>query len=474
MTKLQFTAYGHGSPSVLSDAGLNDYVECQTMAGHCPGLSIAVWHRNRLYASASGVANTSVGTRASVDTLFQIGSITKAFTSSLIMLLVDAGSLDLDLPLKRYLPDFHVADSDAVANVTTRHLLSHTSGLESDIYVDDRWEQGNAIARYVDRCFLLPQVHKDFGRRFSYSNAAYVMAGRLIETLAGMPWARAIEELIFEPLGMTHSISSPLQALRHSVATGHMFSYGEKPGWSTAPHAYVPQGLAPAGSVLSMPATELVKFGRAHLEGGQSETGRQWLSEQSVETMQKLQVRLPVCGSLFESGWGLGWGLSELGSIRCFGHSGGRIGYQALLAMVPGNDTVIAVESNGMLLGGGALLRQIFVDLLGQTTGAAIDTTKPREEARDLESFSGLYGGPGFRFRIENSGAQLSVEFVIEGLSTEKANFILKPTTNGDFTVYSQTGQYWGCEAAFLERDRSGIPKYFFFAGRLNARIGTA
>ena len=100
--------------------------------------------------------------------------------------------MELDTPVKRYLGNFHVADPDATETITLRHLLSHTSGLISDssFNPDDPYDEEGAIGRYVDRCFLTPQTHKHVGNKFSYSNAAYVIAGRVVEVVSGMSWFR--------------------------------------------------------------------------------------------------------------------------------------------------------------------------------------------------------------------------------------------------------------------------------------------
>ena len=183
---------------------LQGYADAIVQEQGVPALSIAIWQSKMLHSAASGTLNIETGVEATVDSVFQIGSISKAFTASLIMLLVDDGKVELDTPIKRYLPSFHVLDQEATENITLRHLLSHTSGLVSGFSFchDDTYEEGNAIARYVDRCFLLPQVHHEIGKRFSYSNSGYVIAGRVIEVVLGIPFRKAIEDYIFNTLGM--------------------------------------------------------------------------------------------------------------------------------------------------------------------------------------------------------------------------------------------------------------------------------
>ena len=146
---------------------LQAFVDAHRAKWGVPALSVAIWHKGTLTSAAAGTINIVTALPVSTDSIFQIGSISKVFTTSLIMMLVDQGKIDLDAPIKAYLKHFHVADELATRTITLRHLLSHTSGIESDFFTDDRWDEGNPIASYVDRCFF-PQVHMDFGKRFSY------------------------------------------------------------------------------------------------------------------------------------------------------------------------------------------------------------------------------------------------------------------------------------------------------------------
>ena len=108
-----------------------------TLSKHeVPGAAVAVYRDGELVEAASGVLNLGTGVEATTDSLFQIGSITKLWTATLVLQLVDEGKLDLDAPVRTYLPDFELADSAAAATVTIRQLLTHTAGFEGDIFTD--------------------------------------------------------------------------------------------------------------------------------------------------------------------------------------------------------------------------------------------------------------------------------------------------------------------------------------------------
>ena len=178
------------TPALLTD--FQSYVDGIRERYQVPALSIAVWHQNTLYQAASGILNVETGVEATPDSIFQIASITKVFTASLIMQLVEEGKVDLDKPVKQYLRDFQLGDAHLSETITLAQLLDHSSGIPGDYFGDPSYTQSNALVRYIDGCSLLGSVHPP-GERYSYSNAAYNIAGRLIEVVLGINWYDAIE-----------------------------------------------------------------------------------------------------------------------------------------------------------------------------------------------------------------------------------------------------------------------------------------
>ena len=203
---------------ILSD--FQNYAEELVDVHNIPAVSIAVWHKQQLHKAAAGVLNLNTKVSATTDSIFQIGSITKVMTASIVMQLVDEGRVALDTPVKHYLSDFAIADSHATESITVRQLLTHTNGIAGDFFPDDTRETGNHIARFVDRCYQLPLIHP-VGEYYSYSNAAFSIAGRLIEVLTGGSWFDAMEERVFKPLEMDHAICRPMDVLRYRSAIGH-------------------------------------------------------------------------------------------------------------------------------------------------------------------------------------------------------------------------------------------------------------
>ena len=138
-----------------------------------PGASMAIWRNGRVTEMAAGVVNLDTRVRTTPDTVFQIGSITKVFTATLIMQLQEQKLLDIDAPLRRYLPGFRVADPGASRAATLRQLLAHTSGIDGDFF-PDAGRGDDAISRFVDMCAMLPQLFEP-GSRMSYCNVGFLV-----------------------------------------------------------------------------------------------------------------------------------------------------------------------------------------------------------------------------------------------------------------------------------------------------------
>ena len=145
------------TPALLAD--FQGYVDTVRERYQVPALSIAVWYQNKLYQAASGILNVETGVEATPDSIFQIASITKVFTASLMMQLVEEGRVDLDKPVKQYLRDFQLSDAHLSETITVAQLLDHTSGIPGDYFGDPSYTQANALVRYVDCCSLLGSVH---------------------------------------------------------------------------------------------------------------------------------------------------------------------------------------------------------------------------------------------------------------------------------------------------------------------------
>ncbi len=161
-----------------------------------PGATLAFLHEGEVHEFAAGVLNVATGVEATPDSLFQIGSITKLWTSTQVMLLVEQGRVTLDTPVREILPEFKVADPEVTKTVTLRHLLSHTSGIDGDLFLDTG-RGDDCLEKYVEACADLAQNHP-LGATQSYCNSGFSVLGRAVERLTGKVWDAALREQVVE------------------------------------------------------------------------------------------------------------------------------------------------------------------------------------------------------------------------------------------------------------------------------------
>jgi CubicO group peptidase (beta-lactamase class C family) len=309
-----------------------------------PGAAIGVYLDGEVFDFASGVLSHATGVEATADSVFQIGSITKTWTATLIMQLADEGLLDIDATVVRYLPDFDLADSDAAKAMTVRQLLCHKAGFEGDIFTDTGTND-DCVEKYVATLATDPQLFPP-DEMFSYNNAGFCVLGRIIEVLRGKPWEQALRDHLFTPLGLTHAATDANSAILFRAAVGHLPNPDESGLPVPAPMWSLVKSNGPAGAMLAMRPRDLLTFAAMHLNGGKAADGTQVLSPASVTAMQRNQVTLPPLG-LMGTHWGLGWEAFDWPGGNAIGHDGGTIGQSAFLRIVPGKNVAIALLTNG-------------------------------------------------------------------------------------------------------------------------------
>ncbi|WP_433360425.1 serine hydrolase [Streptosporangium sp. CA-115845] len=355
-----------------------------------PGASLAFLHEGEVHEFAAGVLNVETGVETTTDSLFQIGSVTKVWTATQIMLLVERGELTLDTPVAEVLPEFRVADPEVTKTVTVRHLLSHTSGIDGDLFLDTG-RGDDCIEKYVEACADLAQNHP-LGATQSYCNSGFIIAGRVVERLTGKGWDAALREQIVEPLGLTHTWTLPEDALRFRAAMGHV---------DGAPASVwgLMRSCGPAGLICARPA-DVVAFARAHLGTG-------LLAD--PQAMWEPQVDIPNPHTLGKQ-WGLGWILDEWQGRRIISHGGNTIGQAAMLWAVPDTETVVCVLANGGH--SAAFQHALATELFGELLGLAVPPVlgPPAEPFEtDVERYAGVYERAGNRMTLTVRDGRLSL-----------------------------------------------------------------
>lgn len=368
-----------------------------------PGTAVGVWHAGEMATAGFGVTNVDHPLPVTADTLFQIGSITKTFTGTVVMRLVEMGQLDLDAPVRTYLPGFCVSDADATAKATLRHLLTHTGGWAGDFFHDTGCGD-DALTRYVADMANLVQL-APIGTVWSYNNAGFGVAGAIIERVTGKPYHVALRELVLEPLELAHIYFDPGDVLVHRFAVGHALQNGTL---QVAAPWTLPRYVAPLGGIITRVA-DLLQYGRFHLGDGLALSGTRLLTAESVAAMQTPQV------TLWENeAWGLTWRLDDSYGLRLVEHGGGTKGQISRLTLAPQHDFALAICTNaehgdGLVQAARRAALQSFLGVqtpLPQPLGAS-----PAE----LAQFVGRYGRPFMDVELGILGGRLTVQVTYKG-----------------------------------------------------------
>ena len=331
-----------------------------------PGAACGLLLGGETHVSTWGVANVTTGTPVTPATLFQIGSITKVYTATLVMQAVSAGVISLDEPVRAQLQEFMVADPAATIEITPRHLLMHTSGLEGDHLIDTGWNH-DALARYVATLAGLGQIHPT-DQTYSFCNTGYAVVGRLLEVVTGEHFDRVLRRRLTRPLGCRTTLTLPQHELLHSVAVGHVQTRGGPP--TRQPRWALTRSNGPMGGIMAPPG-ELLAFAGMHLADGRGADGADLLPPLAAEAMQQPQVESPVPGEL----QAIGWTVRHWGDLTCLGQDADTFGQRAVLRVVPERDLAVCVMVNSQMGAAVAqgVLEGVATELLG-VPGAALDT----------------------------------------------------------------------------------------------------
>jgi len=362
-----------------------------------PAAAVAVVIDGDIVDHAVGVLSTATAVEATTESVFQIGSITKVWTATLVMQLVDEGLIELDEPIRTYLSEFRLGDEAATGSITVRQLLTHQAGFEGDIFTDTG-RGDDAIEKFVTLLADMPQTFPP-GQMFSYNNAGYIVLGLLVERLRGKTWEQALIEHIAAPLGLERVSPSPYEAILHRVAVGHAGA-AEDGTATAAPIWAMARSNEPAGSMLAMTARDLAGFARMHLAGGTAPDGEVVLSSSAVEAMRTAVVHLPVITGL-GTAWGLGWEIDRDDEVRLYGHDGNTIGQASYLRIAQDAQVAVVLLTNGG--DGVGLLHDIVDPLLRDLTGDGLPKTPtPSEEPRPVDAapYVGTYSNSIFDMEV--------------------------------------------------------------------------
>jgi CubicO group peptidase (beta-lactamase class C family) len=335
-------------------------LEEQQAKEHIPGLAfVAVKDDRVVFRRFMGQRDRERKLPVTADTLFPIGSCTKAFTAMAVAASRDVGLLSLEDSPHRFLPYFKMADPEADARVTLRDMLSHQTGLKA--YADLAAEPGVLTREEYLRAALSARPVAPIRTRFQYSNAMYTAAGEVLARVHGAPWEAVIERMLFRPLGMSRSLASVASL---PAAADHAVGYEYHPAtgdWEAVSPPVSLAVLAPAGSIAST-ADDMARWLRFLTNGGRID-GRRVVSEASLREVSRPHIAINDAWS-----YGLGWAVYRWNGHTVIEHNGGSRGISALMSFMPERRAGFAFLANTSpnfmtrIGNAGALLWPILLD----------------------------------------------------------------------------------------------------------------
>lgn len=309
-----------------------------------PGIGIAVVKDGEvILAQGYGVRDREQGLPVTADTLFAIGSSSKAFTAASVALMVDDGKLEWDKPVRDYLPGFKLKDSFASERMSPRDLLCHRSGLPRH---DLMWYNSTSTREQMfDRLRYL-DPSRDFRTNWQYQNLMYMTAGYLAGKMAGTSWEDVVQKRIFEPLGMkTANFSVDVM----QQAADFALPYREKDDAVIRTDFRNITEVGPAGSI-NASVNEMAQWVKLQLSKGKF-GDQQIISEGNMRQLHNPQMVIddPMWGEMFKSDrvcYGLGWFLHTFHGETLIQHGGNIDGFSALVSFMPAHNVGVVTLTN--------------------------------------------------------------------------------------------------------------------------------
>ncbi|MGW3338619.1 serine hydrolase domain-containing protein [Streptomyces sp. NPDC001009] len=452
---------------------LSEFAEATATKYGVPGAAVGVWLNGREIYGCHGVTSVENPLPVDEDTLFVLGSVTKPFTATALMRLVAEGRVELDAPVRRYVPELALPDERAAAEITVLQLLNHTAGLDWRMSADTG-EGDDALAAYVAKMSEVELIAPP-GARASYSQVGYNLAGRIMERVTGRTYEQAVVSLLFEPLGLSNTFFAAGDVMTRRFAVGH--NVGEDGAPAVARQWKDSRGNNPGGGGSSSVA-DLLRWARFHLGDGRAQDGSRVMSAEALRQMRERTVELR--GSTLGDAFGICWFLRDVDGVRTVGHGGSANGQFTELLIVPERDFAVVAMSNAGPEGGLAFNQAAVRWALEHYLGVVDRDPEPlpHDEERAAE-VAGTYANDMMALTIAVEGAGLTIACAIKPEIRAAADTELPPDLPpaglgllpGDADAYIVTGGGLKGQRGFFTRDESGAITGADLAGRLFQRV---
>jgi len=360
---------------------------------HYQGSALLARDGKPLFRQSYGLANAEWDNLNTPDTKFRLGSITKQFTSALILQLVEQGKIKLDDSIRKYYADA----PESWQPVTIHHLLSHQSGIPSYTELPGFFEKEAGVARTPTEIIKLTQGKPlEFapGTKFKYDNTGYILLGYVIEKVTGKKYEEQLRSAILDPLGMHDTgFDHYTTVLRHR-AEGYEYSDGK-----LARAAFLDMSLPYAAGSLYSTVDDLLKWDQALY-------GTQVLSAASKEKMWTPNL----------SDYGYGWFIARRFGERCVEHGGGINGFNTMIIRIPEKKLLAVVLANANTGATGSIAAGLLAIALGQPPELPKTRTRISLAPEDMKRFEGVYAlNPDFKLTIKVEGDHLTTQATGQG-----------------------------------------------------------
>lgn len=301
-----------------------------------PGVALGILDNGVVTTRGLGITNVEDPLPVHDHTVFPIASISKTFAATAVMRLVEQGKLDLKAPVRKYLPEFRVKDDAASRDVTVWNLLTHSPGWEGQVSGPERGE--DTLRNFV--ATVMPDLMQVAPPEaaWSYNNAAYSTAGRVIEIANGTSINRAMRELVFTPLGLEHAGTTAGDFIVNRFAAGHV-NRGDAPPALTRPYTHA---TSVTSGGIGLCIADLMAYAKFHLGDGTNAKGERILSRASLDLMKTPQLEKQSTDDAI----GLGWHIRRVGGVRVAGQGGTAGGHILVLSVVPERNFAIGILTN--------------------------------------------------------------------------------------------------------------------------------
>ena len=338
-TSNQMTA----TQSLRDYVALDLYLESQMQALNLPGLTLGIVQGAQIvHLTGCGVADPA-GRPMTAQTPIRLASVSKTVTALAVMQLVEAGKLDLDVPVQQYLPWFRLEDEQASSSITLRDLLYHTSGVPQTAGYDNFYngdQSDTALERNVRQLGGVA-ANRPIGSTYQYANLNYDTLGLVVQTVSGQTYESYVEDHIFTPLAMRHSFTLQTEALADGMATGYRRWFGI-PIAVNLPDA---RATRPSSFLISS-AEDITHLLIAELNGGRYGDAILLSSQSIAETQRPL---IPVNDTGLYSGMGLD--VDTIAGVTRAAKTGGTANYYARIVLLPDSGLGVVLLANSFDIG---------------------------------------------------------------------------------------------------------------------------